>query len=168
MVLDELARRHQVAFTRRQGRSLVSDLRLDDRQVLLAKPQTYMNLSGAAVGELVRFYQLPLARLLLVFDDIDLPTGTIRLRPSGGSAGQNGAQSVIDHLGSEGFPRLRLGVDRPPGRRAAASYVLRQFTKEQAEIMDITIPRAADAVETFVREGIEAAMNKFNGAVEEQ
>lgn len=165
MVLDELARRRELSFGRRQNGALVAEFRLGGCNVLLAKPQNYMNRSGAAVSELVRFYQLPLRQLLLVFDDIDLPTGVIRLRPAGGSAGQNGAQSVIDRLGTQDFPRLRVGVDRPPGKKAAANYVLRPFSQEQWELMEFTIPRAADAVETFVLDGIDAAMNQFNGGV---
>jgi len=163
MVLDELARRYELLFSRQQAQALVVDLRLGERQVLLAKPKTYMNLSGNSVGQLLNFYQIPDERFILVFDDIDLPIGTLRIRPGGGSAGQNGAKSVIQRLGTQEFPRLRIGVDRPPGKKAAANYVLRPFSKEQQEVMEFVLPRAADAVEEFVRAGIDAAMNKFNG-----
>jgi peptidyl-tRNA hydrolase, PTH1 family len=111
----------------------------------------------------VRFYDLPLERLLVVMDEIDLPLGTLRLRPDGGSAGHNGMRSIIEQLGTETFPRLRLGVGRPPGVKAAAGYVLRDFRGEDLEIINMALDKGVDAVETFVQEGIVTAMNRFNG-----
>jgi PTH1 family peptidyl-tRNA hydrolase len=164
MLLDRLVARHRLpGFTRRQGKALISTGALGEQGLVLAKPQTFMNLSGEAVAALVRFYQVPLERLLVCFDDIDLPVGTLRLRPEGGSSGQGGMKSIIQHLGTENFPRLRLGVGRPPGVKGAANYVLKDLRGEELEIMDSTLDKAADAVECFIREGLVTAMNRFNG-----
>ncbi len=162
MVLDELARRHQVAFTRGRGKALHADFRLHDAQILLAKPQTFMNQSGEALQHLMHYYRLPLEQAIVVFDDLDLPTAALRMRPHGGSAGHKGMQSIIDRLGSHSVPRLRLGIDRPPGRMDPAAYVLQPFTNEQQQLIDDALPLAADAIETFVRSGIDSAMSAFN------
>jgi len=164
MLLDRLVERHKwMAFTKRQGKALITTAQLDSVPLVLAKPQTFMNLSGEAVSPLLRFYDLPLERLLVIVDEIDLPLGTLRLRPDGGSAGHNGMRSIIEQLGTEVFPRLRLGVGRPSGVKAAAGYVLRDFRGEDLEIMNLTLDKAADAVECFIREGLVTAMNRFNG-----
>jgi len=163
MLLDRLVRIHRLpAFTKRQGQALISSGTILGVPVVLGKPQTYMNLSGQAVGTLTRFYQLPLERVLVVVDEIDLPLGVLRLRPEGGSAGHNGMKSIIQQLGTERFPRLRLGVGRPAGSKAAAGYVLRDFRGEDAELFDVILDRAAEAVATWLQEGIVAAMNRFN------
>jgi PTH1 family peptidyl-tRNA hydrolase len=164
ILLDRLVERHKwMAFTRRQGKALITTGVLGQASLVLAKPQTFMNLSGEAVGSLVRFYNLPLEQLLVVADEIDLPLGTLRLRPDGGSAGHNGMRSIIEQLGTETFPRLRLGVGRPPGVKAAAGYVLRDFRGEDLEIINMALDKGVDAVECFVQEGIVTAMNRFNG-----
>ncbi len=167
MLLDRIVERHRlIAFTRRQGKALITTGTLGDSGLILAKPQTFMNLSGEAVSPLLRFYNLPLERLLVCFDDIDLPVGTLRLRAEGGSSGQGGMQSIIQQLGTENFPRLRLGVGRPPGSKAAANYVLKDLRGEELEIMNSTLDKAAEAVECFVKEGLMTAMNRFNGGVD--
>ena len=164
MLLDRIVARHGLmAFTRRQGKALITTGTIGEAGVILAKPQTFMNLSGEAVASLLRFYHLPLERLLVCFDDIDLPVGTLRLRPEGGSSGQGGMKSIIQQLGTENFPRLRLGVGRPPGVKAAAGYVLKDLRGEELQIMDETLDKAADAAECFVKEGLVTAMNRFNG-----
>ncbi len=164
LLLDRLVERHKwLGFTRRQGKALITTGQLGQTPLVLAKPQTFMNLSGEAVGSLVRFYDLPLERLLVCLDEIDLPLGTLRLRPEGGSAGHNGLRSIIEQLGTEAFPRLRLGVGRPPGSKAAAGYVLRDFRGEDLEIMRLALDKAVEAVECFVQDGIVAAMNRYNG-----
>ncbi|MCC7359338.1 MAG: aminoacyl-tRNA hydrolase [Anaerolineales bacterium] len=168
LLLDRLVEKHRLlGFTKRQGKALITSGVIAGVPVVLAKPQTYMNLSGEAVSALVRFYQTPLERLLISFDEIDLPLGTLRLRPEGGSAGHNGMRSIIEQLGTEQFPRLRLGIGRPPGVKAAAGYVLRDFRGEDLEIITLTLDRAADAVECFLREGLTTAMNRYNGAAEQ-
>ena len=168
ILLDRLVEKHGLlGFSKRQGKALITTGSLGGAPVVLAKPQTFMNLSGEAVGPLVRFYDLPLERLLVCLDDIDLPLGTLRLRPEGGSAGQNGLQSIIQNLGTEAFPRLRMGVGRPSGSKAAAGYVLKDFRGEDLELFNVVLDRAVDAVETFTREGLVTAMNRFNGPTDQ-
>jgi PTH1 family peptidyl-tRNA hydrolase len=166
-IVDHLARWHGLAFSRRQARSLIASGGIAGRPVILAKPQTYMNRSGEAVNSLRKFYQIEWERIMIVFDDLDLPVGTLRLRPDGGSSGQNGMKSIIQHLGGEDFSRLRVGIGRPPGRMEPAAYVLQNFNREQLETMALTYERAADALELWLREGIELAMSRFNGPAPE-
>jgi len=167
MTLDRLVQRNGLkGFTKKQGQALITTGVVAGTPVILAKPQTYMNLSGQAVGSLLRFYDIPLERLLVCFDDIDLPVGTLRLRPEGGSAGQNGMNSIIEQLGTQAFPRLRLGVGRPPGQKSAAHYVLKDFKGEELEIMEVTLDRAVDAIEAFIKDGIILTMSRFNGPAE--
>ncbi|MBM4425070.1 MAG: aminoacyl-tRNA hydrolase [Chloroflexi bacterium] len=168
MAVSRLAAKHRAAFTRRQGKALVTSIRLGEKPAVLAKPQTYMNLSGEAVQSLVRFYDVPLSRLLVCFDDLDLPVGVIRLRPEGGAGGQNGMKSIIERLGAQQFPRLRIGIGRPPGRMDPADYVLHDFDRDDGEIMDATLDRAVEAIETFIEDGLTTAMNRFNNANDER
>ncbi|MBN1146947.1 MAG: aminoacyl-tRNA hydrolase [Anaerolineales bacterium] len=163
-LIDHLAERLGVSFSRMESKALATHVDYQGQRLILAKPQTYMNLSGQAVGSLVRFYKTPLENLLVAYDDVDLPLGVLRLRPQGGSAGQKGMASIIERLGTNQFPRLRLGVDRPPGRMDAAAYVLQDFTSAQEELLAVTLERAVDAVLVFVTQGLEAAMNQYNGA----
>ena len=163
MLVSHLAERLGVSFSRMQSKALVTKGEYKGKRLILAKPQTYMNLSGQAVAPLVRFYKVPLENLLVAFDDVDLPFGVLRLRPSGGSGGQKGMQSIISTLGTEEFPRLRVGIDRPPGRMEASDYVLQDFSKDQAEALAEILDRGVEAVLTFIDEGLDAAMNKFNG-----
>ena len=135
--------------------------KIADVGVVLAKPLTYMNLSGQAVGQLVSFYKLPLEGILVICDDLDLPPGTIRLRPEGGSGGHKGMHSIIEALGSQAFPRLRVGIGRPPGNDAV-SYVLSDFTADEQIMLENVYKRVVAAVELFLREGVEAAMNAYN------
>ena len=167
MLLDTLVAKHKLmGFTMRQGKALITTGNINGVPVVLAKPQTFMNLSGEAVSALVRFYQVPLERVLISFDEIDLPLGTIRMRAEGGSAGHNGMKSIIEQLGTEKFPRLRLGVGRPSGTKAAAGYVLKDFRGDDLEVITVTLDRAAEAAECFLKEGLVTAMNRYNGAAD--
>lgn len=165
MLLDRLAVKLDARFTRLQSKALVAEAIYSERKVILAKPQTFMNLSGQSVQGLVHFYKLPLTNLLVAHDDLDLPQGTIRIRPGGGSGGQKGMESIIQRLGTDEFARLRLGIGRPAGRMEAADYVLQDFSEAEMQVMSPTLNRAVDAVLEFVVNGLEAAMNKYNGAV---
>jgi PTH1 family peptidyl-tRNA hydrolase len=127
-----------------------------------------MNKSGQAVAPLVRFYKIPLERVLLIYDDLDLPLGTTRLRPSGGSGGHRGVRSVIQQLGSQAFARLRIGIGRPPGRMDPADYVLQDFSAEEEVLLDEVLEHAVDAIEAWLDQGIEAAMSRYNSSVIEQ
>ena len=164
MVLDRLAERLGASFSRLESQALVTKADFKGKRLVLVKPQTFMNLSGQAVASLARFYKIPETDLMVAFDDVDLPFGTLRLRPGGGSGGQKGMASIIERLGTQEIPRLRVGVDRPPGRMDAADYVLQDFSKAQAEFLPAILDRAVDAILLFVDQGLEAAMNKFNPA----
>lgn len=166
VVLDHLATKLGVTFSRMESKALVAKGELQGHRLILAKPQTYMNLSGQAVRALMRFYKIPLDNLLVIYDDVDLPFETMRLRPQGGSAGQKGMQSIIENMGSPDFSRLRVGVGRPPGQMQAADYVLQNFSKTELEILPFILERTAEAVITFVGSGIEVAMNKYNPSQE--
>jgi PTH1 family peptidyl-tRNA hydrolase len=166
-VMDRLAERLGISFSRAMFRALTSDTRYLARRIILAKPQTYMNESGQSIGSLMRFYKIPLENLLVIHDDVDLPFDTFRLRPKGGSAGQKGMASIIEHLGTQNFPRLRFGVGRPPGRMLAAAYVLQDFDRDEAEILPQLLDRAADAALMFVSAGLETTMNKYNPSTED-
>lgn len=168
MLADHLAHRLGASFSRLESKALVTKAEYQGKRLVLAKPQTYMNLSGNAVGSLARFYKVPLQNLLVAYDDVDLPLGTIRLRPGGGSAGQKGMGSIIERLGTQEFPRLRLGIGRPPGRMEAAAYVLQPFKKDEIELLPELMERAVDAVLVFITNGLEAAMNQFNGMTIEE
>lgn len=151
---------------RMQMRAVTYDFRYEGRRIVIVKPQTYMNESGSAVAALVKFYKIPLENIMVANDDVDLPFGTLRLRPSGGSAGQKGIASIIERLGTQEFPRLRVGIDRPPGNQLAAAYVLERFSRSEEKALPEILARAADAMLAFVTEGLNTAMNRFNGPVE--
>jgi len=166
MLLDRLAVKLNARFTRLQSRALVASAIFEERKIILAKPQTFMNLSGQSAQGLIHFYKLPLTNLLVAHDDLDLPLGTIRIRPDGGSAGQKGMTSILERLGTDDFPRLRLGIGRPPGQMQAPDYVLQEFSNVDLTIISETLNLAVDAVLICVTEGLDAAMNKYNGSID--
>ncbi len=165
MVLDRFAAKVDLKFTRVESKALVTKAEIDGKRIILAKPHTYMNLSGQAVGALLKYYKISLDRLLVASDDVDLPLGTLRLRPGGGSAGQKGIASIIDRLGTQDFPRLRVGIGRPPGRMDSADYVLQDFSSGERVILVETLDRAVNSILSFINEGLDAAMNQYNGTV---
>lgn len=160
--LERLAAAHSLAFDKRQKQARVARGTIHGWRVVLAQPQTFMNESGHAVMPLARFYRVGLERLLVVYDDLDLPLGTVRLRPEGGSGGHRGMQSIIEHLGSQDFPRLRIGIGRPPGQMDPSAYVLQDLSAEEQPLLEEALERAVAAIETWLREGIEAAMERYN------
>ena len=164
LVIDEIARRWGVERWREQFEALATKTTLDGDAVLLAKPLTFMNLSGQAVGELTRFYKIDPADVFVVTDDVALPLGRLRARRDGSDGGHNGLKSVIDHLGTQAFPRLRVGVGRGEADRNLVGHVLGRFGAGERETMAAAVLRAADATEMFLREGIERVMNAFNAA----
>lgn len=165
MVVDTLADAMGITLSRVEQHALIGKGRLQEDQLILIKPQTYMNESGRSIAPLIRFYKIPLSQLIVIHDDLDLPFGTIRLRPGGGSGGQRGIESIGIKLGTREFNRLRVGIDRPPGRMDPKDYVLHDFDPPQAEILPEVLDRAAEAIRRFVHDGIEKAMNDFNGSV---
>jgi PTH1 family peptidyl-tRNA hydrolase len=165
MAIDRMCTTFAVKLSRLQSRALVGTGVYEGYKIVLAKPQTFMNLSGQAVSSLLRFYRIPQNQLLVFHDEIDLPVGTIRIRPEGGSAGNRGLESIIQQLGTQEFPRLRIGVGRPPGQKEAANYVLKGFSKDDLEIINIVLDRTVDATRVFICEGLNSAMNQFNGTI---
>ncbi|MBR9803097.1 aminoacyl-tRNA hydrolase [bacterium] len=161
-VLYELARKWQASGVTRAHEAEIAEVHVAGEKTLLVAPQTFMNLSGRSVGSLVKFYKVDLEDLLVISDDLNLPCGQLRLRASGSSGGQKGIRDIIAHLGTEDFPRLRVGIGRPPGRMDVSTFVLKRFLAEERETMDLTVRDAVDAVELWLREGVTAAMNKVN------
>jgi peptidyl-tRNA hydrolase, PTH1 family len=165
MLIDRIAVRLNARGMKLQSKALVTTAAFEDRKLILAKPQTYMNLSGQSVQGLIHFYKLPLTNVLIAHDDLDIPFGTIRLRPGGGPGGQRGMASTIEQLGTKDFPRLRIGIGRPPGKMDPSAYVLQDFNREEMKSLSEIIDRAADAALEFVVSGLDKAMNKYNGSV---
>jgi peptidyl-tRNA hydrolase, PTH1 family len=160
-VVDRLAKTLKSPLYKVGYHSFYGRARLDGQVVILAKPMTYMNRSGQAAAALCRYFSVEPEQMLVVCDDLELPAGRIRLRSKGGSGGHNGLSSIIEHLGSEEFPRLRIGIDRP-ANQDVADYVLDEFPADEEGLMEDVFTKATDAAMVFLKEGIEAAMNKFN------
>ena len=167
LLLEKLAACWKADWTKeRRFNARIARAGYGEARVLLCQPQTFMNLSGEAVGALKDFYQLPLKRLLVVLDDADLPLGEIRLRARGGNGGHHGLESIGQHLGSREFARLRMGIGRKDGAREITDYVLGKFDSSETALMKKVLDRAADQVECWLDAGIEKAMNQFNGVVD--
>ncbi|MFN2155149.1 MAG: aminoacyl-tRNA hydrolase [Anaerolineae bacterium] len=162
--VDLLAEKHGIALSKSQHKARLGTGQVAGRQAILAEPQTYVNSSGEAVGAVARYYKVAPGDVLVIYDDLDLPQGTIRLRPGGSSGGHNGIKSIIEHLGTQAFPRVRIGIGRPPGRMEPKDYVLQDFSAAEREGMAEVYDRVVDAVETFIREGIREAMNRYNAS----
>lgn len=162
MIADRWVAAHALAFNKIQHHAIVAPGRSGQRRVIVAKPQTFMNDSGRAVGALLRFYKIPVENLLVIFDDLDLPFGAIRLRADGGAGGHNGMRSIIQQLGGNHFARLRIGIGRPPGRMDPAAFVLQDFGRDETAELDALLDRAGQAIDIFLAAGITAAMNQFN------
>jgi PTH1 family peptidyl-tRNA hydrolase len=162
--VDLLAEKHGISLDKSQHKARLGMGQVAGRHAILLKPQTYVNDSGEAVGAVARYYKVAPGDVLVIYDDLDLPQGTIRLRPGGSSGGHNGIKSIIEHLGTQAFPRVRIGIGRPPGRMEPKDYVLQDFSAAEREAMAEVFDRVVDAVETFVRDGIREAMNRFNAS----
>ena len=163
LVADQLGERADLPIQRLRFKALTNTAVLGGQGALLMKPVTYMNLSGEAVGEAARFYKLDPAHVLVVSDDVDLPLGKLRIRTGGSAGGHNGLKSIIQHLGSDQFPRLKVGVGgKPHPDYDMADWVLGKLQGEDKKVMDQAVKRAADAVECLLRDGPQKAMNRFN------
>ena len=163
LVLDELGERGEFPIQRLRFHALTNTAVVGGQGVLVMKPTTYMNLSGEAVGEAARFYKLPADHVLVISDDVDLPLGKLRIRKGGSAGGHNGLKSIIQHLGTDQFPRLKVGVGaKPHPDYDMADWVLGKLQGEDKKVMDAAVKRAADAVECLLREGPDKAMNRFN------
>ena len=165
MTADALAKRKNVAINRARFHALTAQCEIGEEKVLLMKPQTFMNLSGEAAAEAARFYKIPPQHVLVVSDEVSLPIGRLRVRSKGSAGGHNGLKSIIACLGSEEFPRIRLGVGAPPHPDYdMADWVLSTFKNQDAEDMAAAAARAAEAVECYILNGPEKTMNRYNGA----
>jgi len=162
-LIDSLVAEFNTKLTRVQFKAMIGSVDVDDVHIILAKPQTFMNLSGQAVAALIRFYKIPLDHVIVAHDDIDLPLGTIRIRPGGGSGGQKGLASTIEKLGTQDFPRMRIGIGRPSGSQDAAGYVLQEFSNSDEKVLPDVLQTGVQAIRTFVKDGLEAAMTRYNG-----
>ena len=164
MVVDELARRGSLTFKTHKTNATVAEGRIDPGgpRFVLAKPNTYMNVSGGPVAQLLRFYSLEPSRLIVVHDELDIPFDTLKLKSGGGHGGHNGVRDVIAAIGTGDFVRVRVGVGRPPGSRDAAEHVLKAFSAAERETLPILVGEAADAVEQIAAEGLTAAQLRFH------
>lgn len=158
-----LAAAHDLAIGKRQKKAKAAIGKIREKPVVIAQPQTFMNKSGYAVTSLLHFYRVPLDQMLIIYDDLDLPLGSIRMRPSGGSGGHRGMRSIIGQLSSREFPRLRIGISRPPGRMDPADYVLQDFSPDEEALLDDVLEQAVGAIEAWLCDGVEAAMSRYNG-----
>ena len=170
LAVDRIAQRQAAQLSNRHCRAVTGSFQAGEQKVVLAKPETFMNLSGVSVRELVEEYEIDTANdLLVIYDELDLPMGSLRIRQRGGAAGHNGMRSILGALGTQEFPRIRLGVLPEAGKpRDGAEYVLSQFRKPQLAVVDEVLDRTADAVEMILREGLAAAMNRFNRKIEDE
>jgi len=162
LVVDLLADRVGGRFKAHRGRCDVVEARLAGGPVVLAKPKSYVNESGGPIVAISRFYKVPISRITIVHDELDLPFGTLRLKRGGGDGGHNGLRSATSALGSREYARVRFGIGRPPGRQDPADYVLRDFSAAERKELGYLVDRAADAVEALLADGLESAQNKFN------
>jgi peptidyl-tRNA hydrolase, PTH1 family len=161
-VVELLAGRHGGRLRKRKERALVDEVTIDGRRVALGIPLTYVNDSGNAVGALVRRFGVDPEELVVVHDELDLPVAELKVKSGGGLAGHNGLRSIVEHLHTQDFQRVRIGVGKPVSKERGADHVLNRFGKRERAEVDVTVERAADAVETIVRDGVDTAMNRFN------
>lgn len=161
--VDYIAQANRLEINRQQARAAIVFGEIAGEKVILAKPQTFMNLVGESVGPLMRWYRLHFSDLIVIYDDMDLPFGRVRIREKGSAGGHKGVQSIIANLGTQEFPRIRVGIDRPPGEgEHVISYVLSDFSREEQKVVDEVKEKVAEAVEVILTQGIAAAMNRFN------
>jgi peptidyl-tRNA hydrolase, PTH1 family len=160
-VVERFAQKHNFTSRKMQFNAVVISGAFADEKLILARPLTFMNDSGRAVGPLLRWLKLELSDLLVVYDELDLPLGKIRLRPSGGTAGHNGMKSIAQHLGSEQFARMRIGIGRPT-HGDGVNFLLSDFTRDEMPIVNDMVDRAVNALEVFIQHGLTTAMNQFN------
>ena len=162
MVADSLAEKNHIILNQAKFKALIGKGEIGGEDVIVAKPQTYMNRSGESVSSLLSFFKLDPPDCIVVCDDLDLPPGEVRVRAKGGHGGHNGLRSIIDLIGNQEFVRVRVGIGRPEGASYVSGYVLTPFLKDEKPVIEDAIEKASKAVETIIAEGVEAAMNKFN------
>lgn len=166
LALDYMAEKYDIKIKTLKHKALIGEGRIGKERVILAKPQTFMNLSGEAVGEIAKWYKIPPENVIVIYDDINFEVGTLRIREKGSAGGHNGMKSIISHLSSEMFPRFRIGVGAKPDEKDLADHVLGKIPKAEQETMFKVFGRVCDGVETYINDGAELAMSKYNGKVE--
>ncbi|MGI5997631.1 MAG: aminoacyl-tRNA hydrolase [Lutispora sp.] len=163
ITVDYLSQQLNISVNKIKHKALVGEGRIGSEKVLLVKPQTYMNLSGESILDVVEYYKLPMENLIIIYDDVDLDKGVLRIRPKGSSGSHNGMKSIIYLLNRDDFPRIRIGIGKQPEYMDLADYVTGKFTKDEIPIMAEAAKKAAEAVQEIILKGIASAMNKFNG-----
>jgi peptidyl-tRNA hydrolase, PTH1 family len=162
--INLLSDKYGIKVSKLKNKALVGDGTIKGERVLLVKPQTYMNLSGESLREIVEWYKVSVDRLIIIYDDVDLPLGRVRIRPKGSSGTHNGMKSVIYQLQSDDFPRIRIGIDKAPEGWELADYVLSRFNGEERKVINDSISKAAEAAVAIIASGVDAAMNVYNGS----
>lgn len=160
--IDCLAEKNNVKLSKIKFKSVYGETMIDGNKVILVKPQTYMNNSGISVMEILKYTNVPIDNIIVIYDDIDIELGSLRIRKKGSAGSHNGMKSIIYHLKSEDFPRIRLGIGKPNQGQDLANYVINNFGKEDRELIDTTIERASEAVLEIIKNGVDQAMNMFN------
>ncbi len=162
MAIDKISEKWSIPVQQQKFRALVGEGRINGERALLVKPQTYMNLSGESVADVLRFYKLTPADILVIYDDLDLPTGKLRLREKGSAGGHNGIKSIIQHTGTQVFNRIKIGIDRPQPGRSVSDYVLSPFSAMDRTVIAQAVEAAADAAAMWMEEDFDKVMNRFN------
>lgn len=163
MTLDLIAQKLNTKINKVKFKGLLGETFYNGKKILLLKPQTFMNLSGQSVVDALNFFKIPLGHLIVIYDDMDLPVGRLRIRPEGSSGGQKGMDSIVYHLSSDNFPRIRIGIGRPEGKKDAAGHVLGKISDEEVDKIKAVIETAAEAALLIVTQGVDMAMNRHNG-----
>lgn len=161
-VVDVLSENHSIPISKAKHKGLLGEGKIAGKKVILLKPQTYMNLSGESVREILEFYKLEPSKLIIVYDDIDVLPGEIKVRSKGSGGTHNGMRSILYHLQTDAFPRVRIGIGKPHGQMDLADFVLSKFKADEIKLMQEVISKAASAIECMIGEGVESAMNRFN------
>jgi PTH1 family peptidyl-tRNA hydrolase len=162
MVTEKFSEICNLSLSKVAHKSIFGKGKIFNKDVIIAQPQTFMNLSGQSVAAIMKYYKIPIENILIIHDDLDLPFGVLKFRESGGSGGHNGLNSIIEYLGSKEFKRLKIGIGKPAGKQDPAIFVLKPFTKTQQEEIQFILSNAADAVMKYIKDGLAEAMNEYN------
>ena len=160
--IDYMSQKHNIDVKKIKHKAVIGEGIIAGERVILAKPQTYMNLSGESISEIVSWYKIPNENIIVIYDDISMPTGSIRIREKGSAGGHNGMKSIIQHLSTDVFPRLKIGINAKPDEYDLADYVLGKFTPDEQKILFDTFEKVNEAVKEFISNDIKSAMNKYN------
>ena len=160
--INKVAEKYNIKISKNKFHGLYEDLIIENKKIILLKPQTYMNLSGISVKEIMDFYKIDNENILIIYDDMDIEPGKIKIRKKGGAGGHNGIKSIIENIGTEEFSRIRIGIGRPTHEQDKINYVIGAISKEEQEKLQKGVEMAAEAVEEVLKNGIDSAMNKFN------